>query len=119
MRASYLSGDSKLMGTIGVLNLIGVTAAEKTGQAAGGGDFIAQLPAARGPTRRLTKGTGLEETEIKGHYLVMVWAEFADLHAPGTTAERLELEAFCNRLIQNTANLSLASRLVTGKPRVP
>jgi hypothetical protein len=119
MRASYLSGNSKVMGTIGVLNLISVTAAEKSGKAAGGGDFIDQLPAAKGPTRHLTKGTGLEETEIKGHYLVMVWAEFANLHAPKTKGQRLELEAFCNRLIQNTANLSLASRLVTGKPRVP
>jgi len=119
MRASYLSGNSKVMGTIGVLNLISVTAAEKSGKAADGGDFINQLPAAKGPTRHLTKGTGLEETEIKGHYLVMVWAEFANLHAPKTTGQRLELEAFCNRLIQNTANLSLASRLVTGKPRVP
>jgi hypothetical protein len=119
MRASYLSGTSQVMGTIGVLNLISVTAAEKSGKAAGGGDFIDQLPAAKGPTRHLTKGTGLEETEIKGHYLVMVWAEFANLHAPKTKGQRLELEAFCNRLIQNTANLSLASRLVTGKPRVP
>jgi hypothetical protein len=119
MRASYLSGNSKVMGTIGVLNLISVTAAEKSGKAAGGGDFIDQLPAAKGPARHLTKGTGLEETEIKGHYLVMVWAEFANLHAPKTKGQRLELEAFCNRLIQNTANLSLASRLVTGKPRVP
>jgi hypothetical protein len=119
MRASYLSGNGKVMGTIGVLNLINVTAAEKSGKAAGGADFIDQLPAAKGPTRHLTKGTGLEETEIKGHYLVMVWAEFANLHAPKTKGQRLELEAFCNHLIQNTANLSLASRLVTGKPRVP
>ena len=119
MRASYLSGNGKVMGTIGVLNLISVAAAEKSGKAAGAGDFIDQLPAAHGPTRHLTKGTGLEETEIKGHYLVTVWAEFANLHAPKTKGQRLELVAFSNRLIQNTANLSLASRLVTGKPRTP
>ena len=119
MRASYLSGNRKVMGTIGVLNLISVAAAEKSGKAAGASDFIDQLPAAKGPTRHLTKGTGLEETEIKGHYLVTVWAEFANLHPPKTKGQRLELEAFSNRLIQNTANLSLASRLVTGKPRVP
>ncbi len=119
MRASYLSGNRKVMGTIGVLNLISVAAAEKSGKAAGARDFIDQLPAASGPTRHLTKGTGLEETEIKGHYLVTVWAEFANLRPPKTKGQRLELEAFSNRLIQNTANLSLASRLVTGKPRVP
>jgi hypothetical protein len=119
MRASYLSGNGKVMGTIGVLNLISVAAAEKSGHAAGGSDFIDQLPAAKGPTRHLTKGTGLEETEIKGHYLVTVWVEFANLHAPKTKGQRLELVVFSNRLIQNTANLSLASRLVTGKPRLP
>jgi hypothetical protein len=119
MRASYLSGNRKLMGTIGVLNLISLTAAERSGKAAGGGDFIAQLAAAKGPTRHLTSGTGLEETEVKGHYLVLVWAEFADLRAPRSKAQRLELEAFCNRIIQNTANLSLASREITGKPRTP
>jgi hypothetical protein len=119
MRASYLSGSRKLMGTIGVLNLVSVVAAERSGKAAGGRDFIGQLPAATGPTHHLTKGTGLEETEIKGHYLVLVWAEFASLHPPKTKAQRLELGAFCNRLIQNTANLSLASRMITGKPRTP
>ncbi len=119
MRASYLSGNAKMMGTIGVLNLISVAAAEKSGQAAGGGDFIGQLPAAKGPTRHLTKGTGLEETEIKGHYLVMAWSEFANLRAPKTRGQRLQLEAFCNRLFQNTANLSLASRMIAGKPRIP
>jgi hypothetical protein len=117
MRASYLSG--KLMGTIGVLNLVSVTAAERAGKAAGGGDFIAQLAAAKGPTHHLTKGTGLEETEIKGHYLVLVWAEFTSLRAPKTKAQRSQIVNFCNRVIQNTANLSLASREVTGKPRTP
>jgi hypothetical protein len=119
MRASYLSGNGKMMGTIGVLNLVSVGAAERSGKAAGGGDFIAQLPAAKGPARHLTRGTGLEETEIKGHFLVMVWAEFANLHAPKNKTQRLAIETFCNRLIQNTANLSLASRMITGKPRVP
>ena len=119
MRASYLSHNSKLMGTIGVLNLASVAAAERSGKAAGGGDFIAQLAAAKGPASHLTRGTGLEETEIKGHFLVMVWAEFASLHAPTAKWQRLELETFCNRLIQNTANLSLASRMITGTPRTP
>jgi len=119
MRASYFSQDSKLMGTIGVLNLASVVATERSGKAAGGGDFIAQLAAAKGPTRHLTMGTGIEETEIKGHFLVMVWAEFASLHAPTAKWQRLDLETFCNRLIQNTANLSLASRMITGKPRTP
>ena len=49
----------------------------------------------------------------------MAWSEFANLRAPKTRGQRLQLEAFCNRLFQNTANLSLASRMIAGKPRIP
>jgi len=117
MRASYLSSN-KLMGTIGVLNLSTLAAAKKAGKAAGTTDFIAQLPAARGPTKRLTKGTGVEAAEVKGHYLVLVWAEFANLRAPKSLAQRRELEAFISALIQKTANVSLAVRMVTGRPAI-
>jgi hypothetical protein len=116
MRASYLSADHKLMGTIGVLNLTTTAAAEKAGKASGASDFIAQLPATTGPTRNLTKGNGFEAAEVKGHYLVLVWAEFANLRAPRTPAQKAELESFINLLIQQTANVSLASREVTGTP---
>jgi hypothetical protein len=116
MRASYLSADHKLMGTIGVLNLTTAVAAEKAGKASGPSDFIAQLPAASGPTRNLTKGNGFEAAEVKGHYLVLVWAEFANLRAPRSAAQRTELESFINLLFQQTANVSLASREVTGTP---
>jgi hypothetical protein len=116
MRASYLSSDHKLMGTIGVLNLVTTTAAEKAGKAAGASEFIAQLPAAHGPTKNLTKGTGFEAAEVKGHYLVLVWAELADLHAPRTGLQRSELEEFITLLMQKTANVSLATRQVTGSP---
>jgi hypothetical protein len=117
MRASYLSSN-KLMGTIGVLNLAAADAAEKAGKAAGPADFIAQLPAARGPTKRLTKGTGVEAAEVKGHYLVLVWAEFTSLRPPKSAAQRRELEAFIAVLIQKTANVSIASRMVTGRPAI-
>jgi hypothetical protein len=116
MRASYLSANHKLMGTIGVLNLVTTAAAEKAGKASGPTDFIAQLPAASGPTHNLTKGNGFEAAEVKGHYLVLVWAEFANLRAPRTAAQKTELESFISLLFQQTANVSLASREVTGRP---
>jgi len=114
MRASYLS--SNMMGTIGVLNLVTAAAAEKAGKAAGPSGIIAQLPGTAGPTKRLTKGTGLEAAEVKGHYLVLVWAEFTNLRPPKSAAERQQLEAFISILIQKTANVSLANRMVTGQP---
>jgi len=116
LRASYLSGNRKLMGTIGVLNLKTAHNASRAGQAAGRSEFIAQLRGKKGPTRNLTKGTGIEEAELKGHYLILIWAEFASLHAPKTTAKRNELEQFCTSLLRGTANVSLSRRLVTGKP---
>jgi hypothetical protein len=117
MRASYLS-SKKLMGTIGVLNLATAAAADRAGKAAGPADFIAQLPAAKGPTKRLTKGTGVEAAEVKGHYLVLVWAEFTNLRPPKSLAQRRALEAFITVLIQKTANVAIASRMVTGRPAI-
>jgi hypothetical protein len=119
MRASYLSADHKVMGTIGVLNLATAAAAEKAGRAAGPAEFIAQLPTTTGPTKNLTKGTGFEAAEVKGHYLVLGWVEFADLRPPRSAAQRTELESFISLLFQETANVSLATREVTGSPPPP
>jgi hypothetical protein len=119
LRASYLSGDRKLMATIGVLNLRNVTAAERAGKASGTHQFIKQLAAKHGPTRHLTKGTGLEEADVLGHYLILTWTEFANLHKPSGKRQLAELKKFSTDLITGTANISLSSRMVTGTPRIP
>ena len=116
LRASYLSTDHKLMATVGVLNLSDVTDAEHVGKVSGSAEFIKQLPAAHGPTRNLSKGTGIEEAEIKGHYLILIWTEFTNLHAPKGKNQRKELEAFSAGLIAGTANVTLTKRMVTGQP---
>jgi hypothetical protein len=116
LRASYLSGDHKIMGTIGVLNLRSARLARHAGGAAGPQEFIAQLKSKKGPTRNLAKGTGIEEADVKGHYLILIWSEFASLHKPKSAAQKAELVQFSNRLLTNTANVSLSRRLVTGKP---
>ena len=121
IRASYLSTGQKMMATIGVLNLANVTAAEQAGRETGA-DRV-HPPAARreGATRNLTKGTGLEEAEIKGHYLILTWAEFTNLQAPRPGGERPGAGRVLPRhwFGQHTANISLTSRMVSGKPRVP
>jgi hypothetical protein len=116
LRASYLSTDHKFMATVGVLNLSDETAADKVGKASGSAEFIKQLPAAHGPTRNLSKGTGIEEAEVKGHYLILIWTEFANLQAPSGKKQRKKLEAFSADLIAGTANVSLTKRMVTGQP---
>jgi hypothetical protein len=119
MRASYLAAGQKIMATIGVLNLANVTDAERAGRATGATAFIKQLPAAHGPTRNLMKGTGLEEAQIKGHYLILTWAEFTNLKAPGRAARQKELDTFSRQLVASTAGISLTSRMVFGKPETP
>jgi hypothetical protein len=119
MRASYLSTGQKLMGTIGVVNLSTSTGASDVGKVTGPSEFIAQLAAPSGPTHDLTKGLGLEEAEVKGHYLILTWVEFTNLQAPKTNAEKTELRTFSANLIGQTANVSLTSRMVTGNPQVP
>lgn len=119
VRASYLSTDGKLMATIGVANLVDVTAAKRVGRASGSSEFIKQLPGDHGPTRKLGKGTGLEEADVMGHYLILTWVEFANLHQPSSHHQVAELKAFSTGLITGTANVSLASRMATGKPATP
>ena len=116
LRASYLSTDRKIMATVGVLNLNDVTGAEKAGKAAGATQFIKQLPSRHGPTRNLAKGTGIEVAEVKGHYLILIWTEFANLHAPKGKSQRQKLESFSVGLVAGTANVSLSNRMVTGHP---
>jgi hypothetical protein len=119
MRASYLATGQKIMATIGVLNLANVTDSEQAGRATGATAFIRQLPGARGPTRNLMKGTGLEEAEIKGHYLILTWAEFTNLKAPKGPKQRAQLDTFSRELVGSTANVSLTSRELLGKPATP
>jgi hypothetical protein len=116
LRASYLSTDKKIMSTVGVLNLTDATAAEHAGKVSGATEFIKQLPAAHGPTKNLSKGTGIVEAEFKGHYLILIWTEFANLKAPSGKNQRKQLEAFSADLIAGTVNVSLTKRMVNGQP---
>jgi len=116
LRASYLSTDRKIMATVGVLNLTDATEAGKAGKAAGAVEFIKQLASKHGPTRNIAKGTGIVAAYVKGHYLILTWTEFANLHAPSGKTKRKQLEAFSTSLVAGTANVSLTSRMVTGHP---
>jgi hypothetical protein len=115
-RATYITGDQKLMGTIGVLNLVNFQAASMVGKVAGSNEFIGPLAAASGLTSKIAKGTGLVQAEIKGHYLILTWAEYTNLHGPASSHDQTLLVTFSNELIQLTANHSLTNRMVTGQP---
>jgi hypothetical protein len=116
LRASYISGNGTMMGTVGVANLIGSNAAAKAGATTGPQEIIAPLAAQKGPTSKLGHGTGVVQAEIKGHYLILMWAEFTSLKSPSTSAQRQQLEQFAAALVSGSANINLSTRMLTGKP---
>jgi hypothetical protein len=117
VRASYVSSDQQMMGTIGVVNLTNSNDAAKAGDASGSTDFVTPLNGKSGPTKNLSQGTGVVQAEFKGHYLILIWAEFTNLKAPSTTAQRTQLENFSSSLISGSANIALSNRMVNGKPQ--
>jgi len=115
VRATYLSASQGLMGTIGVLNLVSAAKAMTVEHSADANDFIAQLAGPNGPTHKIGQGTGIEEAAAKGHYLILIWAQLTTLAKPGPV-QTSQLENFMTGLLQNTANISLSKRLLTGAP---
>ena len=116
IRASYISGDQTMMGTVGVANLSSTNDAAKAGNTSGSNDFVTPLNGTTGPTKNLSQGTGVVQAEYKGHYLILIWAEFANLKAPSTQTQRSRLEQFAADLISGSANIALSNRMVNGKP---
>ena len=116
LRASYVSGDNKIMGTIGVVNLDTTNEAQNAGDVVGGNDYVTPLRTSEGIASKLGTGTGVVAAEFKGHYLILTWAEFTSTNAPTTTAGKQQLEQFEHDLMAGTANIGLTQRMVTGKP---
>ena len=116
LRASYFSGDGKMMGTIGVANLSTTNEAHHAGKLVGNSDFVDPLTTTTGVTSKLGKGTGIVEAEYKGHYLIMIWAEFASTNAPANNTQDQQLQQFGADLIAGTANISLSQRMLNGHP---
>jgi hypothetical protein len=115
-RASYVSGDGTIMGTIGVANLSSAYRAGQAAKTASATELIAPLTASKGPTKKLLTGTGLAYAEVKGHYLILFYAEFTSTKTPATTAEKQELVAFCNGMFSGSADIPLSRRMLYGKP---
>jgi hypothetical protein len=113
VRASYVSGT--IMGTVGVANLISYKAAQEAGRVTGPQQIIAPLTARTGVTSKLGDGTGVVQAEVKGHYLILMWAQFTSLKSPSTAAQRAQLEQFAADLVTGSANINLSTRMLTGK----
>ena len=111
LRASYISADGTMMGTVGVANLVSSDAAGKACQVTGPQEIIAPLAAQNGPTSKLGDGTGVAQALIKGHYLILTWAEFSSLKTPSTSAQRQQLAQFTASMLSGSANVDLSTRM--------
>jgi len=98
-----------------VANLSTASAAQQAGQATGAQQIIAPLSSQKGPTSKLGTGTGVVQAEIKGHYLILMWAEFTSLKSPSTAAQRRLLEQFVANLVTGSANIDLSTRMMGGR----
>jgi hypothetical protein len=119
VRASYVSADGKIMGTIGVANLATTHGAHAAGKLVGQSDFVAPLAASKGVASKLGQGTGVVQAEFKGHYLILTWAEYVDGTTPAKATQAQQLEQWEADLVAGTANVSLSQRMVSGAPASP
>jgi len=106
LRASYISGDNAMMGTVGIANLISSAAALEAGQKAGPKEIIAPLPTPNDDS------IGVVQASVKGNYLILIWTEFTNLQSPSTSAQRQQLEQFGTNMLDGSANIDLSNRMV-------
>ncbi len=55
------------------------------------------------------------QAEVKGHYLILVYAGYASLKSLSGTAQRQVLEQFAANIITGSVNISLSTRMLTGR----
>jgi hypothetical protein len=114
LRASYVTDNQDIAGTIGVFNLASTNQAHYAGKVVGAANFILPLSSSSGAIAKLGNGTGVVEAEYKGHYLLVVWAQFTNSQAKPTAAQTQQLESFESGLVASTANAYLSQRMING-----
>lgn len=78
MRATFISGDGELIGTVGVANLRTAAAAKTATRLWNVKDaWVRPVPGA-GMTKKIGTGSALGTFQHKGHYLLMTWVQQPD-----------------------------------------
>lgn len=117
LRATYLRGDGKVMGTVSISNLSTAPKSHTAFTAAAGGKQYVTPLKGPGRTARLGQGAALGIRQVRGHYLLLSWVQYADGHRPASSAGRKQLSAFHNDVVSATLARPLSYRLITGRPR--
>ena len=115
LRATYLRDDGKVMGTVGIGNLDDTSGVRRAFSAAAGGEQYVTPLRGSGRTSALGRGAALGVRQVKGHYLVLSWVQYADGHKPSPSG-RKQLTAFHNDVVSAALARPLAYRMLTGRP---
>lgn len=118
LRATYITSDGKLIGTIGIANLSTEAAAKKAASASSGSDsYLVPLPGDSGPSKKMSsKAVAKGSAQVKGHYLILSWVQRPDGKdfASGQTSA---ITAFVTQVpLGSNLDNALQYRGIAGKP---
>jgi hypothetical protein len=117
LRATFIRGDSALIGSVGVFNLKTENAAKAAAKTANATKNASLKPLpGPGSTKKIGTGEALGTAESRGHYLVMTWVQRPDGKAIPKASYKA-VTAFGRQVIKGS-NLAfaLAYRETEGKP---
>jgi hypothetical protein len=116
LRATYLRGDGKLMGTVSISNLDDYSGVRTAFLAAKGGQQYVDPLRGSGRTAKLGRGAALGIRQVKGHYLILSWVQYSNGQRP-SDAGRKQLSAFHDDVVSAALARPLGYRMITGRPQ--
>ncbi|MFI6811657.1 hypothetical protein ACIBG7_04570 [Nonomuraea sp. NPDC050328] len=119
IRASFRDAKGKVIGTVGVANLLNTKASEKVVAATSGKgareDYIKPLPGKDEVTKFLGSGEAGAKVWVHGHYAVLVWFQFKDGSKPDKKGTAQLFQAATD-ITNATVFKAMQSRSLTGYP---
>lgn len=116
LRATFATSGGKMIGTVGVANLVNAAAAKRAAKAATAKDAYVIAVPGKGVTSKIGQGDALGAAWTRGHYLIMTWVQLPD-GKPIPAKYKKAAQTFAQSTV-NGSNLgpALVIRDETGKP---
>lgn len=114
LRATYERSDGTIIGTTGIANLSTYSGAKTVLKAAGKhNQSVLPLPGS-GRSAHIGHTNAYGVRQVRGHYLILSWVQFADHSA--TASDESTLSQFHQDIVNGSISTALSSRMITGKP---
>lgn len=118
LRATFSTTGGKLVGTIGIANLVSEKAARAAARAARGGRNYVEPLRGSGNTRNLGRSgsSAVGTADVRGHYLILSWVQYpngkkiAKKHYPAITRFERNVIVGCN------LGTALGYRMINNRP---